>query len=274
MGLDREFGITRFHSWFAALLFMSMFLSVPQSACATAIASSNIALFSFQITPKEGTLQLFGSWAGEAFAQASNSLGQLASTFDSTVGNFALADTVGVSFAEGHGLASALVLGVTATASSNVNIPGTTTTTQASSVGLGTLFNSFIITGGIGSVDVAFSVHIAGAQHVVTDKFGLRARTTTIFDLELNGTPILFHDSIDDIGPNFEITSGFDQTLSTTLNLQFFTPYFLLGQVDSESFGLNVPGPGTITLVLTGLGVFVGFAGRRITREKTYALKS
>jgi len=250
---------------FAFLLLSTLFFSAPRIVYATAIAFSDIAFFNLQITPSVGSIQFLDLWTAEAFAQASNSLGQRDQAFDFSVGGVAVANAA-VTFANGHADASALNL--TAIATSAVNIPGAQEA-QASSVGLGTLFNSFIITGGTGPVEVGFSADIAGLLNVFTDETGLRARTRTIFALELDGTPILFHDLFLDVGPNSASTLAFSQILFATLSLQFNTPFFILAQVDSESLGINtpIPEPSTITLMLVGLGALAGFARKTVKRN-------
>jgi len=238
----------------ALLLFIG--LSSPCNAVATAIANSQISFSNLQIIPTSGTVVLLDSWEADAFAQAQNSLGQLANQFNTSIGGATAADAA-VNFATGHADASAVTLG--AHANSSVTIPGMTTA-QAISTGRGTLSDSFFITGGTGNVQVTFSVNLSGTLNVFTDAFGRLAQTETIFDLELDGTSVLFRDDPLSIGPNSSATLPFSQTLQNTLTLQFDNPSFILAQIDSESEGINrVSEPSAIILMLCGLVGLVGY---------------
>jgi hypothetical protein len=235
----------------------------PGSVHATAIANSQISFSNLQIVPASGTVVFLDVWTAEAFAQAQNSLGQLVSQFNSSTGGAATANAT-VNFATAHGDASAVNLG--ANASSSVNIPGTTTA-AASSMGFGTLSNSFLITGGSGNVQVNFSVNLTGSLNVFTDAFGRKAETETIFDLELDGTPVLFRNDLLSIGPNSSNSRSFSQALLDTRTLQFNTPSFIVALVDSESLGINqVPEPSSITVLLAGL-VVLGALRRRYIKS-------
>ena len=243
----------------ALLLFAALGLLTPRWVYATAIANSTIAFSNLQITPSTGTIIFLYDWTAEAFAQAQNSLGQLAQQFDSSFGGAAAANAT-VTFATSAGNASATNL--TGSASSSVNIPGTTTA-QALSVGHGTLFNFFLITDGTGDVDVNFSVDLTGNLNVFTDAFGQLAQTETIFALELEGNPILFRDDILSIGPSSSSALAFSQALQDTRTLQFDTPYFVLAEADSESQAINIPEPSTVTLMLAGLITLTRYIRRK-----------
>ncbi len=207
----------------------------------------------------------------DVFAEAQNSLGE----YDAD-GDFSTGGTVGanaaVTWANGNGTASAPAppappdLNVTASGASDVDIPGQTVA-QASSLGRGALYNTFTITGGIGTVDVDFSVDIAGDLYVFTDKCGVFAETEVIFGLELDGAPILFHDDLLSIGSNSSATLSVSESLFDTRTLEYDVPYFLWLECDSESAAANVPEPSTIALMFIGLGGLAGFAWRRRLRK-------
>ena len=243
----------------AVLLFAAFGLLTPRCVHATAIANSAISFSNLQIAPSTGTILFLDDWSAEAFAQAQNSLGELNNQFDSSIGGAAAANAT-VTFATSADNASATNL--TGSASSSVNIPATITA-QASSVGRGTLFNLFVITGGSGDVDVNFSVDLTGSLDLLTDAFGQLAQTETIFDLELDGNPILFRDDILSIGPNAFASMPFSQKLSDTRTLQFDTFYFILAQADSESQAINIPEPSTVTLMLAGLITLTRYIRRK-----------
>lgn len=243
----------------AFLLFAALGLLTPRCVYATAIANSTISFSNLQITPATGTIIFLDDWTAEAFAQAQNSLGQLVSQFNSSTGGAAAANAT-VTFATSAGNASATNL--TGSASSSVNIPGTITA-QALSVGRGTLFNLFVITDGTGDVDVNFSVDLTGNLNVFTDAFGQLAQTETIFDLELDGNPILFRDDILSIGPSDSKNLSFSQNLFDSRTLQFDTLYFILAQADSESQAINIPEPSSLTLMLAGLIILTRYIRRK-----------
>ncbi len=104
---------------------------MPQSVFGTAIAYSDITFSNLRIVPSSGTIQFFGPWLAEAFAQASNSLGQRDQSSVNPAG-------ATVTYASGLGVASAIdVTRLTGSAASDVRIPGNSVA-QASSVGPGT----------------------------------------------------------------------------------------------------------------------------------------
>src|SRR5262245_11301128 len=76
-------------------------LCIPQSVFATAIAFSEINFSNLRIIPANGTVQFQGSWVSDAFAQASNSLGQRAQQFDPKVADVARANAM-VTYASGN----------------------------------------------------------------------------------------------------------------------------------------------------------------------------
>ena len=240
---------------FGFVLVGGLWLFDCQPAQATAIAFSDITAVNLSLTPAAGTVN-FDPFSVSAFAQALNSLGELDAQSDGSPSNPALVNAM-VTWADGHASAS----GVQWLASSNVSIPGATEG-AASSEGQGLWFTTFTVTGGTGSVQVDFSADVSGQLNVLTDANGVSARTETIFNLNVDGDPVLFQDRILDIGPNDAQTQLFADGLSGSMSLDYDTPYFLLLRVDSESFAVNAPEPSTITLLGLGLGAAV--AARRI----------
>ena len=242
-------GLERFSLVSALLLSASLLLCIPGVGYADAVALNTISFSNLQIIASTGTVQFQGAWNSQAFAQAQNSLGGLDSQFVSNTGGPAMV-TATVLFASASG--TALVASLSGAALSNASLPGNINA-QALSTGTGTLFNFFEITGGTGSVNVTFSADLAGMLDVMTDQSGLLARTETIFTLGLDGQPILFFDSPLLVGSNDHASLAFAQTLSTTLSLNFNTPYLLFAQADSESQAINIPEPPTIALGFTAL---------------------
>jgi hypothetical protein len=239
---------------------VGLFFSIANTVYATAIASSDISFFNLQITPSTGTVQFLDDWTAEAFAQAQNSLGELATQFDSKSGGSVIADAM-VTFAEEHGFASAL--DITASTTSKGSIPGTTTA-HALSKGTADLFNSFMIVGGTGLVDVSFSVDITGSLDVFTDAFGLKAEAETIFALEVDGSPAVFDFELLSVGPSSSDSLKFSESLFGTMTLLFDTPSFLFVSLDPESEVINrVSEPGSVLLMLAGLIALTGLSRRK-----------
>lgn len=242
---------------------------IPQSAWATAIANSALAFSNLQISPVSGTL-LF-PWELSTFSEARNSLGELDQDFAADSSPSAVSVDSTVTWADGHGEASAANgppdLDVTGAAGSSVNIPGSITG-EAESLGRGTLVNAFMITGGAGAVEVDFSVDLVDVLlHVLTDQNGVFAETEVIFNLQLDGEPLLFFNDMLSVGPNSDITSTLNQHLTATKTLAFDVPYSLILEIDSESRAFNIPEPSTPVLLLTGIGLLAGFRHKR--RRKT-----
>ncbi len=237
---------------------LGVLLGLAQGVQAIAIAESDLSFFGLQISPASGTLELLSPWELETFAQAQNSLGELSDEFVSATGPAAIQANAQVTYAEGQGRAAALGdppdLDVTADAASEANIPAATTA-QAASLGRGAFFNFFQITGGVGPVQVDFSGQLTGMLQVMTDQFGQLAETETIFALEVDGFPVLFFQDLLSIGPNDADSRPVSETLFGSLTLAFDTPYFLFAEADSESQAINVAEPGTLALLLPGLGL-------------------
>ncbi len=258
------------------LLLLGLFLSASQSTYADALAISTLNLGNLQITPTTGFVQFAGSWQADAFAQASNSLGELDVNFDSNTGGTATANAV-VTFASAQGMANAS--GLVIACAANVNIPGCLPR-SASSIGRGSLANSFTITGGTGAVDVNISAMLDGMQHVLTDICGELAESEVIFTLEVadsfgNTVFSLSFNSLLTIGRSAEIQSMISQAVANTAHLQFDTEYSIFIETDTESRGITspVPEPSTMVLLLSGLSLIAGFVRKRTTVTATYRHK-
>lgn len=253
-----------------AFMLVGGFLLDCQPAQATAIAMSNIAAVNLSITSAQGTIA-FDPFTLFAFAQAQNSLGELDAQFDADPSNPAIANAL-VTWADGHATIGAAAWA----ASSNVNIPGSTQG-AANSQGQGSLSRGFTIacagpSCGSGT-QVNFSVDLSGQLDVMTDFYGQLATTETIFNLDLDGTPLLFDNRLLSIGPNDAQSQAFAFTLSSSQTLLFDTPYSFLLRVDSESQAINTPEPASVTLLCLGLAMALRFrrgrvvaAGRTVTK--------
>lgn len=237
-------------------------LCAPLQTSATAIANSTLDFKNLSITPTAGGISLDGSWFLETFAHADNSLGQIDENFTPGSSPGSVSASAVVTWASATGTASApndppdfLVIG---SAQSDVNLPGSGAA-AAFGKSRSTLFNFFTLSGGGPSVDVQFAIDISGLLNVMTDAFGVFAQTQTVFTLEVDGTPILFHNELLSIGPSDSDTKVVSTQLSKIVTLDSGS-HFLLLEADSESAGA-VPEPPVGLLLITGLAALA--AARR-----------
>jgi hypothetical protein len=221
-------------------------LSGAPCANATAIANSSLQLETLAITSSSGSI-LFAPTA-QSFAQAQNSLGELVSNFDS--GTTAASSAV-VTWADASGSADSILQ--TASAIADVNIPSGMAG-AASSVGQGSLFDfSFMVTGTTGPVAVQFAAMLPAVQSLMTDEFGMQATSELVFDLSIDGMPVLFQDSPLSIGPSSSLSNSGTWNLNNSVTLNAGQAYTLVLQLDAESSGINtIPEPATFSLIAGG----------------------
>lgn len=245
------------------LAILLLFATPFQSALALVITDNSLTISGITITPAAGTVSI-DPWAAEASATANNSLGQSDGQFDSSAGT-AVANAT-VTFATANATANAPA--ATAHGDTSINLPGILN--QAAATGIGSLFTFFTITGGIGTVDVTFSMHLDGTQHAFADGLG-QFRNELVAILELDGSAVLFRDDILQGGPYFPDTiNAFSVTLTATQTLAFDTPFFVFVQADAESNAINLREPSGGVLLLAGLALLVWCSRRRVAaRQQT-----
>ena len=228
-----------------------------------AMSDARISNLGVNVDPARGTVVFSDPWSSEAFAQAQNSLGELDQQFDFTLGGMASANGI-ATFANGHGDANALSL--TARSTGNASISGGTDAT-ASSVGNGTLSNSFTITRKPGvtdpTINVTFSLGMIGALQALTDGFGCLAETSLNVNLLVDGNPVLFYTDSISIGFNDSQARSVSQTLTQALTLQYDTSFFLLTRTDSEVRVKGIPEPSNALMGSMLLGVIALSTFRR-----------
>lgn len=254
-------------------LLLGVFFFASSHAYADVVVISSLDFSNLQITSSGGSIQFDGAWQATAAAQAMNSLGELSAQFDSSIGGTAITNAM-VTFANAQAIGNAASL--TASAGSQINITGGTF--AAGSSGQVSLFNTFMITGGTGDVDVTFSALINGMQSLMTDASGQFAESDVVFTLEIDGDPVLFHASQLTGGPNTSLQQLIAEAVSNTVTLQYNTVYTVGINVDSDiPPGTNtVLEPSTLILMASGLGLMAGVAKKRwskpITRRVPFSL--
>ena len=227
------------------MLALSALLIPPLHA--TAIATGSIQVTNFTITPASGTVVFGGLWTAQAFAQAQNSLCGCDSQFSSSVGGIAQADAA-VMFAQAHSLTDASAL--TLSASDAVNIPGGVM--AANTIGQGDLSNTFVITGGTGTVDVTFSALVTFAQSLFTDASGVFAMDDTPYQLTIDGQTVLFMDASNQIGASSSFSASSSDTSTDTMTLNFDQSYLLDAYTQDAPSSYNLPEPPSGSLLLMG----------------------
>lgn len=232
------------------LLCCSMTLLSSRSF-ATVITDISLTLSNILITPTSGSVVFQDPLTAEVFVQVANSQGVLDQQFDSSAGGAAWVS------------ASAQADAATMTLSTSSTMYLTGFNNQASFLSLSSLYGTFMITGGTGSVNVLLSMDVAGSLLGYTNSVGYFGQYW-VATLSLDGTPYLFDFNFLAGGPNTPATVlTVNQSLSTTVSLLYNVPYFFYSEslIDAQpEDNYNVPEPTTLTLIVIGLG---GFAARR-----------
>ncbi|MGY6274215.1 hypothetical protein [Methylomonas sp. MgM2] len=258
--------MNRTRHWLRVLLFSSLTLQ-SSHAFAVVITDSSLTLSNIQITPTSGSVVFQDPLIAEVFTQAANSMGELDQQYDFSMGG-AVSQIAATTWAAGSGQADAAAMTLSATTS--VNLTGYNN--QASSLGRGSLYGSFMITGGAGVVDVLFSMDVMATLHGYTDAVGsFDPDWTASLFLDFAPNPILFDYDMMIGGSNTPDTvTTVSKTLSNIVNLSFDTPYYIYIEADAESKrNQNLPEPDTLILIMIGLAGFTPLFGRGIKQSVT-----
>jgi hypothetical protein len=246
--------------WLAISAGLTLLLAHPFSASGFTSASGVLDLNSFSVTPSSGSIVWSGPWALSAFVSVNNSNGALNSQFQTDP--VSASASASVPFASGNSSANFPAIGgVFGHVDGTVNIPGGF---NAAAVfpAQSALENSFSITGASGNVDVTFAALLSSTLAAVADANGAVLTDETIFNLNVDGTPVLsFFDQVS-VGPNGSAFSSMNPNLTDTISLDSSMPHDFLISLDPNVHATSTPESGeTCLLLLVGWSAVV--AGKR-----------
>lgn len=256
---------TAFRSTVAAPLCLLLLLSPLTAADASVIASSSITLSNLTFSPATGTASTSTS-DSQAFTDAFNNLGQSVSNGNFGPGTDVSADAA-VTGATGH--ASAAPSTGTLAATSLVTLTGTGFAGVTSPGSLANLAGLLFLNGVTGMVDVTLSMQVTGSLRGFAGVAGSFS-TDADASLEIDGSPVLFDLFSLSGGPAFpDTTQPFSETLTATILLDASQPHFFSWSAHTDTTAQNVTAPGTLVMLVTGLGVLAWFraTARRIVRH-------
>jgi hypothetical protein len=232
------------------------------AAFALAIVDSSLTISNLTITPASGSASFLLPLDTSATTHAFNSLGEEVFDGNAGVGTDVSANAA-VTFAQGmaHALASNNSVG----ASASVNIPSGTVLAGVNVPGSdGDLSGFFDITGaGTNPVNVTFSMQVSGSLHGVSDASGFLQTGDLTAELVIDGTPVLFDfetlpglPSLVGINNYPNATIPISETLTATVSLDPTFSHFFDMHADAEAQAFNIAEPGSLSLLLAGLGAF------------------
>jgi hypothetical protein len=236
-------------------------LTLPgQAALALAIVDSSLTISSLTITPASGSASFLLPLDTSATSHAFNSLGEDISDGNSGTGTDVSANAA-VTFANGNAQTRASNRSVSASAS--VNIPSGTVLAGVSVPGSdGDLSGFFDIAGAsTNPVDVTFTMQVSGSLHGVSDASGFLQTGDLTTQLVIDGMSVLFDfetlpglPSIPGINNYPDTTIPISETLMATVALDPTFSHFFDMHADAEAQAFNIAEPGSLSLLLAGLG--------------------
>jgi hypothetical protein len=241
---------------------VALLLAVPGGAAlALAIVDSSLTISNLTITPASGSVSLELPLTTSATTHAFNSLGE--ELFDGNAGvGTDVSAMATVTFAQGT--AHALASNNSVSAAASVNIPPDGTVLAGVNVpgSDGDLSGFFDITGaGTNPVDVTFSMQVSGSLHGVSDAVGFLQTGDLTAQLVIDGMSVLFDfvtlpglPSLVGINNYPDTTIPISETLSATVPLDPTFSHFFDMHADAEAQAFNIAEPGSLSLLLAGLG--------------------
>jgi hypothetical protein len=247
---------------FARVLVFGLLLGASSTAYADSVAITSFTFGGITFSPATGTA-VFTPTGVSTRAQAQNNLGEFKDI--TTSNSFPVSQTMAlVTFASSAITANATNL--TANLNTSVSVGGCTCTAAAFAQGVFT--GTLVILGGVGDVDVTFSVTHSATGQEVTDALGIFGFTEVAYNLLVDGRSVLSQDQmLSEIeGPNQMGGFGLGGGVSHVRTLQFGTTYaieFRLSSVAAANEVTELPEPATVVMLVSGLGFLTGVLKRR-----------
>ncbi len=250
---------------FVQILLFVLLLGTSATAYADAIAITSGSLSNIQIVPTSGTVVFTTPSATAAGGVVSDGFDDSSNRMESPTRSEA---SINLGFASAAAVSD--LTNLLLSANSSVMLSGCRCQFEAE--GQAFLRQGFMITGGTGNVNVNLSALLLSMQSVMTDQFSFFAASGVIFNLQvLNASdfsPVhnfsfTFRFSV--LPPNNSAVMEFERQLSEIFTLQFGTEYILRASIfaNSEAGQNEIPEPGSVVLLVSGLGFMAGVVKRR-----------
>jgi hypothetical protein len=243
---------------------VSVICASSLSARGQSSASGSLNLDSLTVTPLSGTISGWSGWSLDAVSTALNSSGGFNQNYDFENSPTTTATaSASVAYATASASATATSLDTSAIsgqASGSVLIPGGINESASVSGGYGnyaSLEASFTLSQ---ATSVSFGALITAAQSMETDANGQVLENELIFNLNVDGSTVLFYDSPLTLGPSSTYESG-PSVLPENNSIDLSAgSHDLFIELDDEQQVLEVPEPSTYLLLRIPLGA--GFLRR------------
>ena len=247
---------------------LTLALAQPFSASGTATALASLDLTGFSVTPASGSIVWSGPWTLSTFVSVNNSDGDV--DFQFQTDSASASASASVPYASAHSSANVPAAGGRfGHVEAAVNLPAGIDAAATVLASQSTFENFFTIMGASGFVDVSFSAVLASILTVMTDASGTLAYSDAIFNLNVDGAPVLsFFDQVS-VGPNGLASSSMNPTLTGTISLDSSIEHYFSMRLDTDPTGTTVPEQGeTCLLLLLGLSA-LALVGNPFGQAKT-----
>jgi hypothetical protein len=253
---------------------VALLVAVPGGAAfAAAMVDSSLTISNLMITPASGSVSFeLLTLSTSATTHAFNSLGE--EVFNGNSGSGTVTANATVTFAQGTAMASTSSV----SASASVNIPADGTVLAGVNVpgSDGDFSGLFDITGAsTSSINVTFSMQVSGSLNGVSDAAGFLQNGDLTAELDIDGTPVLFDfetlnnlPSVAGINNYPNTIMPISETLTATISLDPTVSHFFDMHADAETQAFNIAEPGSLSLLLAGLGA-LAWLGALMRHEQT-----
>lgn len=260
--------------WLTVLLFAAP--GAP--AFALAVVDTSLTVSSLSITSDSGSVSFEDPLFVQAGTNAFNSLGETDGDFNSDIDATVSANTA-VTYAQGSATASAGSGAANGSvgAMASVGIPYgdalAGVTLPGSTADLMGFFD--IVSLSTNPVTVTLSMQVSGLLHGMSDDYGFLQTGDITASLTIDGTPGLFLfaslpqlPSLTGINDYPDTIVPVSQTLTATVALDPTVSHFFDMEANAEAQAYNVPEPGTLSLVISGLGVLAWYRRGKFRRSQ------